>query len=267
MFRMLKAMMWPLPISPSRFSTGTLQSLRIERAGRRAADAHLVLFRADGEAREVPLHQKRGELLAVHLREDGEQVGEAGVGDPHLFAVEDVVLAVGESLARARQFSASEPEEASDSAYAPTISPAASLRQIFLLLLFGAEVDDGQRADAGMCAPGGGEAGILGDVIRDHGGGDLVHLEAAVGLGNLDAAQAQVARLLQQVARDGEVLVFDLLDVGQDFVDGEFFRGLADQPVLLGEVLRSEDLVELALFEQKAAAGNPGAGNCSCGCH
>ena len=66
-----------------------------ERRGGRAADAHLLLFGADGEAGEVFLDQERGELLAVNLGEDGEQVGEVGVGDPHLLAVQDVVLAVG----------------------------------------------------------------------------------------------------------------------------------------------------------------------------
>ena len=57
--------------------------------------------------------------------------------------------------------------------------------------------------------------------------------------------------------------MLDLLGVGQDFVDREFFRGLPDELMLLGEIFGSEDFVRLALFEQKAAAGNFGAGNCS----
>ena len=111
-------------------------------------------------------------------------------------------------------------------------------------------------------APGGGKACVLGDVVGDHGGGDLVHFEAAVGFGNFDSAQAQVSGLLQQIARDGKVLVLHLLGVGQDLVDRKLLRRLPDQLVLLGEILRSEDFVSLALFEQKAAAGNFGAGNC-----
>jgi len=58
--------------------------------------------------------------------------------------------------------------------------------------------------------------------------------------------------------------VFDLLDVGENLVDREFFRGLADELVLLGEILRGKDLGGLALFEQEAAAGNLVLGNCSC---
>ena len=66
-----------------------------ERRSGRAANAHLLFFVADGEAGEILLDQERGELLAVNFGEDGEQVGEVGVGDPHLLAVQDVVLAVG----------------------------------------------------------------------------------------------------------------------------------------------------------------------------
>ena len=66
----------------------------------------------------------------------------------------------------------------------------------------------------------------LADVVGDDGGGDFVHLEAAVGFGNIDAAQAQFPGFLQQIAGDGEIFVLHLLDVGHDFVDREFFRGL-----------------------------------------
>ena len=66
-----------------------------QRTGGRAADTHLVFFSADRKPRERTLHQEGGEFLAIYLREDCEQVGEAGVRDPHLLAVEDVVLAIG----------------------------------------------------------------------------------------------------------------------------------------------------------------------------
>jgi hypothetical protein len=46
-----------------------------------------VLFRAHGKSRESAFHQKRSKLLAIDFCEHGEQIGEPGVGDPHLFAV------------------------------------------------------------------------------------------------------------------------------------------------------------------------------------
>ena len=101
----------------------------------------------------------------------------------------------------------------------------------------------------------------LRDVVGDDGGGDFVHFEAAVGFGNFDAAQAQFAGLFQQIARDGEIFVLDLLGVGQDFVDGEFFRRLPDQLVLFGEIFGSEYFIGTAGFEQEAAAGDFGVGS------
>ena len=60
-----------------------------------------MLFCADGESGKSSLDQKRAEFLTVDFCKNREQVGEAGIGDPHFFAVEDVVLAVG------REFGAS----------------------------------------------------------------------------------------------------------------------------------------------------------------
>src|SRR5467141_4103473 len=62
--------------------------------GGRSANAHLVLFTTDRESRESFPDQESGELFAVDLGEDSEQVGEAGVGDPHFLAVQDVVFAI-----------------------------------------------------------------------------------------------------------------------------------------------------------------------------
>ena len=224
-----------------------------QRAGGRAANAHLVLFGADGESGKVPLDQKCGELFAVDLGEDGEQVGEAGVGDPHLFAVEDVVLAVGRKLGAGAAIQGVGAGRGFREGIGADDLAGGQPRQILLLLLFGAEVNDGQRADAAVRAPGGGEAGVLGDVVGDDGGGDLVHFQAAVGFGDLDAAQAEFAGLLQQIARDGEILVLDLLGVGQDLVDGELFRRLRDELVLLGEIFGREDFVR---------TGAPRGGSC-----
>src|SRR6185369_5632722 len=74
---------------------GNLTVCEDERARGRSSDTHLVFFGADREARKSFFNQKCGELFAVDFREDGEKVGKAGIGDPHLFAIQDVVLAVG----------------------------------------------------------------------------------------------------------------------------------------------------------------------------
>ena len=50
-----------------------------QRAGGRAADAELVLLRADREPGGAALDDERRELLAIDLGEDGEDVGETAV--------------------------------------------------------------------------------------------------------------------------------------------------------------------------------------------
>ena len=64
-----------------------------------------------------------------------------------------------------------------------------------------------------------------------------------------------------------EFLVLDLFHVGQDLFARELLRGLRDLLVLFGEVFRSEDLCGGVLFNQKAAANEPGfVWDCCC-CH
>ena len=71
-----------------------------ELAGRRAGDAHLRLQPRDGEAGRVRLDEEGGDArmarIRIGLREDGVEVGDAGVGDEALAAVEDVLVAVAD---------------------------------------------------------------------------------------------------------------------------------------------------------------------------
>src|SRR5208337_1263574 len=69
-----------------------LAVIKNEWASRGAPDAHLVLFRAHRKAREIALDDEGGELLSAHLSKHDEQVCEACVGNPHLLAIQEVVL-------------------------------------------------------------------------------------------------------------------------------------------------------------------------------
>lgn len=99
-------------------------------------------------------------------------------------------------------------------------------------------------------------------MVGDHGGCDFVHLEAPVSLRNLGRTEPEFTGFFQQVASDEKILVLHLLDVGDDLIDGELLRCLANEQVLFGEVFGREDFVGLALFEKKAAAGDLGLRNC-----
>src|SRR5712671_2747103 len=95
-------------------------------------------------------------------------------------------------------------------------------------------------------------------MVSDDGGGNFVHLKAAISFGNFHAAQTEIARLFQEVSRNREILVLHLLCLGQDFIDRELFRGLSNHLLLLGEIFRSKHVGYLPFFQQKAAAQNLG---------
>ncbi len=150
----------------------------------------------DGEAGGVALDEEGGELSRRQIfREDSVEVGETAVGDPHLLAVEDVVLAVGREHGagagvhrvgagrRLRQRIGGDPFAGGE------------LGQVLLLLRFGAVPDERQRADAGVRAEGDEKLPVLARCSRRQRGGDFVELEAAVGSGTSMASEAELAGL------------------------------------------------------------------------
>ena len=126
-----------------------------------------------------------GELLAVDLGEDREEVGEAAVGDPGLLAVEEVVRAVrrqprgGPCRQRIRaRLRLGERVGADQLA-------AAEPGQILRLLLGRSEVDDRQGANRRVRAQRSAEGRIDGEGLADVGGADLVETQSAVGSGGI----------------------------------------------------------------------------------
>ncbi len=92
---MLNAMMWPRPISPRTFSTGTLTLSKYTAVVELPLSPIFFSSAPGGNAGPRPLHQKRREFLAAHFREDRVEIREAAVGDPHLLTIEHVVRAIG----------------------------------------------------------------------------------------------------------------------------------------------------------------------------
>ena len=165
-----------------------------QRAGGGAANTQLVLFRADGEPGSSLLDQERSELFSVDFDEDGEQVGKAGIADPHLLAVENVMRAVRrERGAGTNVHGVRAGGRFGESIGTDTISGGQAGQEL-LLLRVGAIPDDRQSADAHMRAEGDGEAAQLRQMIGDDGGGDLVHGQAAVSLRDIDRHEAKIAR-------------------------------------------------------------------------
>ena len=266
-FRMLKAILWPLPISPEEVLLGDLGVGEDQGPGGAALDAGLLLLGAQGDPGRALLDDEGREVLAVHLGEGDVDVGEAGVREPHLLAVQDPVLAVG----REHRLGLGVHGVAGRAGLGERVraDPLAGgeLGQVLLLLGLGAEVDDGQGADAGVPHEGHGEGAVAGRLLGDQAARDLVEAEAAVLLGHLDAQQAQLARLAQELAGG---LVLEGEDLGKarhHLLLHELFRGLADHPLLFGEVLGGEDLVEATVLDEEAAALGGDDGNLGFGGH
>ena len=113
-----------------------------------ALDAHLFFFGAGRDAGKFTLDQECGELLAADFGEDRKQIGRAAVGDPHFLAVEDVVFAirteVGAGAGGQRVGTGVRLGEAVSAQH----FHLGQFGQVMLLLFLGAEIQNGQRADA-----------------------------------------------------------------------------------------------------------------------
>ena len=165
-FRTLNATLCPWPIVPSTFSTGTFTLSSISAVVDDAVEPELDFVAAAHDA-HAALDEERGELVAVDLREDGEQIGEAAVRDPHLLAVEHVVPAVGrERRRRARRERVRSRLRLGEGVGADQIA-ARQPRQVARLLLVGAEVDERQRADRGVRAERSAERRVDRDLLAD----------------------------------------------------------------------------------------------------
>ena len=133
-----------------------LDVLEDHRRRRRAVQAHLVLLLAAAHAGPGALDDEGGEVLAVDLGEDDEEVGEAAVGDPHLLARQHEA-AVG--LPHRARLGAERvrPRPGLAQAVGADVLAGDQAGQVLLLLRFGAEHVDRQDGEVGLRAEGGAE--------------------------------------------------------------------------------------------------------------
>ena len=68
--------------------------VQVQRRRRTAVQAHLVLFGSRLYAIERTLDQERRELFSIDFRKHRIQVSPAPVRDPHLLAIEHIVLSI-----------------------------------------------------------------------------------------------------------------------------------------------------------------------------
>ena len=112
--------------------------------------------------------------------------------------------------------------------------------KILLLLLFGAEQQYRQRADARLRAVADGVGTIAPDALGHDHRRNQIQLHAAVTLGKQHADQPQLGRFAQGALQNGEILMLNRLQIGSHFARPEIFGGLGDGAMLGREVLGRE---------------------------
>src|SRR6185437_8719676 len=104
-----------------------------------------------------------------------------------------------------------------------------------------------------MAAKSYAETAIHGQVLSNDGRSNLVHVRSAVSLGDIYVADPDLTGLADQLARGGELLVLDLLGVGQNLIPGKVLRGLRDLLVLFTQIFQRKNLLGGVLFNQEAS--------------
>src|SRR6266487_2223474 len=127
-----------------------LAIIKDERAGGRPTNAHLVFFGSNRKTWKVALDDERREFLPIHFGEDDEQVSKPRIGDPHLLAIQQVILAIGGKRSLRAAIERVRSRRRFGKCISSNRSSASKARQIFLLLRLGTEINDWQSADAGM---------------------------------------------------------------------------------------------------------------------
>src|SRR5262249_16421283 len=147
---------------------------------------------------EAALHDETGKFLAIDFSEDHVYIGKAAIRDPHLLPVQHPILAIWrENSARARSLRV-RPGLRLGEAVRRKPFAGRKLRQILLLLLLSAEINDRQRANSGVRAETHAERCVRRNFLREKCGGDAIEPGASEFVRYASAEQAEFASLLQQ---------------------------------------------------------------------
>ncbi len=201
------------------------------------APAMLVEGAGNGEAGGAFLDEEHGDRLAggalrIGLGGDAVEVGVDAVGDEHLGAVEDEIVAVAAGGgADALHVGAGVGLGDADGGDGVARDDAGHVGG---LLGVGARVEEVDGGHVGMDQHGDGEAGVGGaaEFLGQHGGGAGVHRRAAVFLGVADAEEAERAHLAEHVAGDRAVNL-PLVGVGLHLLGHEAAQLVAQHFVFL----------------------------------
>ena len=237
---------------------GHRRVLEDKAAGGGGLDAKLELLPAGGDTGEGFLDDEGGDVLAVHLGENNEDISPRGIGDPHLGAVENVMGLVGGEHGLGLHAEGVGAGAGLTEAVGGHELAGGEPRQVFFLLRLVAEIRDRARADAAVRAAGDAEAREPAELLGDAERRDLAEAETVVSLGHLEAEQAELRGLTEEFRREALLMVLERLEAREHFLVHELLGGGGHFALVAGEILGGEDELGLGLGEQKVATGEMG---------
>ena len=246
----------PWPTAPRRLSTGMATSSSCIAHHRRALQAQEALVGADGHPRGVALEQEGGERRAVHFGEEDEQVGPARVGDPLLGSIDDVVRLLGVEHGRRPDVHGVRTGLGLGQRERRHQLAAHAAVQIAIDLGRGAEVDEGEGADALVREDRRGQPPEIGPAFIHAGDGQRTQAEPPVGLRDLRHEDAEVGRLLEQGTDDVDVAPVDFIEQRRHFPLGELPDRAHQQPLVVAHVFRTHDVLRFDGVHQKACSAS-----------
>ena len=166
------------------------------------------------------------------FRPDDGDVGDGAGGDPHLLAVEDVLVA---DLARAGAHAARVRSEVRlGEAEAAELFAGGELRQPVVLLLVGSEGEDGIHDQRRLHADETAHAGVAAlEFLHDQAVLDIGHAGAAIAV-KVGAEEAELAHLRDEFAREAPFAIA-LFDDGDEVIFDELARCVASQALVVAE--------------------------------
>lgn len=190
-------------------------------------------------------------VFVFELGPDDGDVGDAAVGDPHFFAVEDV--AAGSFAGACAHAAGVGAEVGFSKAEAADFFAGGEGGQPLVLLLFCAEGVDGIHDERGLDAGEAAQTGVAAfELLHDEAILDVGHAGAAVAV-EVDAEEAELAHGFDELAREAAVAVA-LLDDGDEVVFDEVAGGFANHALVFSE--EGVEVEEINAFERKRHAGS-----------
>jgi hypothetical protein len=220
LLELLHLQMKPMPFFAD--AVGLRHAHVLERQDGRVAGvvAQLLQLAADVEAGRVRGHDDERHAaeaaLAAGAGQQGHEVGLRAVGDPHLAAVDDVVVAIGHG-AGANGGHVAAGVRFADADGADQV-PGDGRGQEAAFEVVAAELGQGGGGHVGVDGDAHRHGGAVGpaQLFQQHGAVPVVHAAAAISLRVVQAQQAEVAHLLEHVTGRPDARRLPFLDVGVD---------------------------------------------------